>query len=113
MAARSIARVGDRRGVTVELDGRGATLSGDLDLGAYDVLAGSLEPLFERTGDLVLDVAKVTFVDSSAIRLLVRLQDSRNGAGAVHLKHPQAHVARVLEVAGVADLGIVLEASDG
>jgi anti-anti-sigma factor len=111
MRNRSIASVGDRGAVTVELvdDGAGARLAGDLDLGAYDVLAAGLEPLFERRGDVVLDIANVSFIDSSAIRLLVRLQSSREDGGAVRLRHPQAHVARVLEVAGVADLGIVVE----
>jgi anti-anti-sigma factor len=100
--------------VTVQLadDGSGATLGGDLDLGAYDVLAAGLEPLFAREGDLELDVANVTFIDSSAIRLLVRLQASRADGAAVRLRNPQPHVARVLEVAGVPDLGVVVE-TDG
>jgi len=111
MPDRSIPTVGDRVAVTVQLadDGSGATLEGDLDLGAYDVLAAGLEPLFERQGDIDLDVAGVSFIDSSAIRLLVRLQASRDNGGAVRLRHARAHVARVLEVAGVADLGMVVE----
>lgn len=114
MSDRRVASVGDRGAVTVRLadDGGGATLGGDLDLGAYDVLATGLEPLFEREGDVELDVANVSFIDSSAIRLLVRLQASRTNGAAVRLLHPQPHVARVLEVAGVPDLGVVVE-TDG
>jgi anti-anti-sigma factor len=100
---------------TVELrdDGRGATLHGELDLASYDAMSNSLAPLFDVAGNVVLDLADVTFIDSSAIRLFVRLQEARDGTGVVQLRGPQPHVARVLEVAGVTDLGIEMSGADG
>ena len=113
--AHSISHVEDMGAVAAEIwaDGRGATLAGELDLASYDKLSAVLEPLLDVDGDVSLDLADVTFVDSSAIRLFVRLQEARNGSdAALHLLHPQPHVARVLRVAGVSDLGVVLESSD-
>ena len=92
-------------------DASGASLAGELDLGSYDTLATDLGKLFDVSGDIVLDLADVTFIDSSAIRLFVRLQESRNGEGSVILRGVQPHVARVLDVAGVSDLGITMEGS--
>jgi anti-anti-sigma factor len=100
---------------TVELheDGRGATLHGELDLATYEALSTTLAPLFELDGDLRLDLTDVAFVDSSAIRLFVRLQESRGPGASVHLQGAQPHVGRVLEVSGVRDLGIEIEGADG
>ena len=100
---------------TVELsdDGHGATLHGELDLATYDAMSKTLAPLFEVVGNVVLDLTDVTFIDSSAIRLFVRLQEARDGSGVVELRGARPHVARVLEVAGVTDLGIEMGGADG
>ena len=97
--------------VRVELsDGlQGAKLFGELDLAVYEKVCAELTPLFESPGDLRLDLSEVEFLDSSAIRLFVRLQQSREGGGAVILGAPRPHVARVLAVAGVSALGIRVE----
>ncbi|MEP6759355.1 MAG: STAS domain-containing protein [Actinomycetota bacterium] len=94
--------------VRVELtDGlQGAKLSGELDIAVYEKLTAELAPLFEATGDLILDLSDVAFVDSSTIRLFVRLQQSRKDTGSVVLLRPQPHVARVLAVSGVGELGM-------
>jgi anti-anti-sigma factor len=113
-APRSIDAVADEMG-TVELedDGRGATLHGELDLASYEMISATLGPMFEATGDVVLDLSDVTFIDSSAIRLFVRLQESRNDTGVVRLRGAAPHVARVLDVAGVRDLGLQIEGDEG
>ena len=86
-------------------------LIGEFDLDVYEQVCDELTPLFETAGDVTLDLSQVEFLDSSAIRLFVRLQRSRNGDGTVALRAPRPHVARVLSVAGVEDLGIrVVEA---
>jgi anti-anti-sigma factor len=92
----------------------GATLRGELDLLAYEKAAEALGPLFEATGDVTLDVAGLSFVDSSGIRLFVRLQRALQDRGRLHLRGPTPHVASVFEVAGLTELGIAVEgASDG
>lgn len=101
--------------VQVELfDGLdGATLRGELDLLAYEKVAEALGPLFEATGDVTLDVSGLSFVDSSGIRLFVRLQRALQGRGRLHLREPTPHVASVFEVAGLTELGIAVEGASG
>ena len=86
-----------------------ARLIGEFDLDVYGKVCAELAPLFEASGDVTLDLSGVEFLDSSAIRLFVRLQQSRNGDGHVVLRAPRPHVARVLSVAGIAEIGIRVE----
>ncbi len=86
----------------------GARLIGELDLASYDDAAEALSPLFDAREDVVLDVAELSFMDSSGIRLLIRLRQSIDG-GTVVVRSPQPHVARLLEIAGLPDLGMRIE----
>jgi anti-anti-sigma factor len=104
------------RGFEIELSAGShrAGLSGELDMDSYDELMRSLGPAFDADGDLELDLADVTFVDSSAIRLFAQLERSRGDDAHLVLRSPQPQVERVLEVAGMADLGIrIRRPSDG
>jgi anti-anti-sigma factor len=87
----------------------GARLRGELDLLAYEKVAAALAPLFDAAGDVTIDVSELTFVDSSGIRLFVRLQRALHDRGQLHLRAPTAHVASVFEVAGLTELGIAVE----
>ena len=86
-----------------------AKLIGEIDLDVYEKVCAELAPLFEASGDVTLDLSGVGFLDSSAIRLFVRLQQSRNGDGNLVLRAPRPHIARVLSVAGIGELGIRVE----
>jgi anti-sigma B factor antagonist len=101
--------------VWVELseDAARASLGGELDLLAYDEVAAQLAPLFDAPGDVTVDVSELSFVDSSGIRLFVRLQRALGDRGRLHLQGPSPHVASVFEVAGLQQLGIVVEPADG
>lgn len=90
-----------------------AVLHGELDLLAYDEVAAQLAPLFDAPGDVTVDVSDLSFVDSSGIRLFVRLQRALDDRGRLHLSGPTPHVASVFEVAGLQQLGIVVEPGDG
>jgi anti-anti-sigma factor len=93
--------------------GQGARLVGELDLAQYERTDEAFAALFRADGDVILDLGELTFIDSSGIRLLIRLHAAvaeRGGRVIVH--DPAPHVVRVLEVAGLLDLGIVVEASD-
>lgn len=96
------------------LDGeQGARLVGELDLAQYERSDRALAPLFHADGDVILDLGALTFIDSSGIRLLIRLHAAvAEHGGRVILRDPTPHVFRVLEVAGLLDLGIVVETSD-
>jgi anti-anti-sigma factor len=79
-------------GARVELiDGlQEAKLIGEFDLDVYEKVCAELAPLFEATGDVTLDLSGVGFLDSSAIRLFVQLQQSRGGQGSLVLRAPAA-----------------------
>ena len=87
----------------------GARLSGELDLLVYEKADLALSPLFDAPGDVTIDVSDLAFIDSSGIRLLVRLERAIHERGVLHLRGPSPHIARVFEVAGLPDLGIVIE----
>lgn len=99
-------------GVELSDGARRAKLFGDLDLAAYDELLAKLSTFFANGGDAELDLSGVTFVDSSAIRLFIQLHRARPEGGHLVLVAPQPHVERVLEVAGLDDLGIKIARTD-
>ena len=79
---------------------------------SYEELQATLGPSFEAEGTIELDLAGVTFIDSSAIRLFAQLERSRADEAHLILVSPQPQVDRVLEVAGMEDLGILIRRSD-
>ena len=87
----------------------GARLVGELDLLGYEKADLALSPLFEAPGDVALDVSDLTFIDSSGIRLFVRLERAIRDRGSLHLRGASPHIARVFQVAGLPDLGIMIE----
>jgi anti-sigma B factor antagonist len=92
------------------LDGlNGARLSGELDLSTYDATAAALSPLFEASGEVTLDLSELSFVDSSGIRLFILLHQALDDRGLLVLRSPSAHVARILEIAGLPELGVRMD----
>jgi anti-anti-sigma factor len=57
----------------------------------------------------MIDVSKLEFVDSSGLRLFIRLRQALGDRGELILRSPQPHVARVVEIAGLRELGVRLE----
>ena len=98
-------------GFRVELlDGlNNARLIGELDLSSYDEATAALSPLFEATGQVILDLSELSFVDSSGIRLFIRLQQALQDRGGLILRSPTPHVAKILEIAGLPYLGVRLD----
>jgi anti-anti-sigma factor len=108
------ARVADdafRVELSDDLDG--ARLTGELDLLVYEKADVALSPLFEAPGDVTLEVSDLTFIDSSGIRLFVRLERAIRDRGVLHLRGASPHIARVFQVAGLPDLGIVIDGGAG
>ena len=96
-------------GFRVELHGSRARLIGELDLSTYDRAMAGLSPLFEASGEVTLDLSELSFVDSSGIRLLIKLHQALDHRGRLVLRLPSPHVAGILEIAGLPGLGIGLE----
>jgi anti-sigma B factor antagonist len=90
-------------------DGDGVRLIGELDLASYDEATRELSSLFETDGDVMLDLSELSFVDSSGIRLFIRLHLALEGRGTLTLRSPTPHVARILQMSGLADVGVRVE----
>jgi anti-sigma B factor antagonist len=97
-------------GFGIELNGdRTARLWGELDVAAYDAATAAAEPLFHADGDVTLDLSELSFIDSSGIRLFIRLHEALDGRGRLVLAGPISHVAYILEIAGLPEIGIGVE----
>jgi anti-anti-sigma factor len=77
-------------------------LSGEIDLAAVDAVEKKVRALVEGQPDvLVLDLRRVEFMDSSGLRLVLRLdQEQRERQGRLVLVRGGRRVARVLELTG-------------
>lgn len=81
------------------------TLSGELDLAtAGDVERELLGAEADGAATIVLDLADLTFLDSTGVRLLI-LADarSRSNGHSLTLRRPPDHVRRVLRICGIAE----------
>ncbi|MFD0374416.1 STAS domain-containing protein [Streptomyces sp. NPDC127112] len=90
--------------VTVKTDVGGVRVvvcSGDFDLDTINVLVEACADEDSQAGPLVVDVAGVSFADSSFLNVLVRLRNTRPLA----LRGPLPHqLRRVMELTEVLDL---------
>ena len=97
-------------GFGIELNGdRTARLRGELDVGAYDAATAAAAPLFHADGDVTLDLSDLSFIDSSGIRLFIRLHKALDGRGQLILAGPTSHVASILDIAGLPEIGVRIE----
>lgn len=93
-------RMGERREAgTVVL-----TLSGELDYGTAPEVQQRLAELREAQQPVLLDLDRLTFMDSTGIRLiLTACEASAERAWSFHVTRGSARVQRVLEAAQVID----------
>src|SRR5215204_3995154 len=91
----------------VGIDGA-ATLNvgGAIDLAAAPHLRERLHAVIgTTTGDVVVDLADVTFLDSTGLVVLIAAQRKLNETGRrLVLRNPSRFVHRVFDLAGVADV---------
>lgn len=80
-------------------------VAGDVDLAAADRLLAAVAPLIRPRAEVAVDCAQVRFLDSAGLRALLELnRKAQEAGGTLVLEAPSAAVARLLELAGVADL---------
>ncbi len=58
-------------------------------------------------GPVTVDMANVTFIDSSGLHLLARVASSLNGAAPLTLVNVPRRVLRVMEIVGMQDLSSI------
>ena len=84
-------------------------VSGELDLGAVEQFRAGMAPALERAGEIVIDLAEVTFIDSSGLRSIALLARAVRERG-ILLRYPQDPVLRVLEMIDLEEIpGIRIE----
>jgi anti-anti-sigma factor len=77
-------------------------LAGELDLSAVEALVGAVTPSLADPGDIVFDLSKLEFVDSTGIRTFLDFGRQLHGRGRLILVSPCRPVKRVLDLMGVA-----------
>ena len=76
------------------------TLAGEIDFDARSMLADTARHLPPAPGSVCLDLSRVTFMDSSGLHFLLRL-DQRVGQGRLRLVGVQEQPRRVLTLTGL------------
>lgn len=89
----------DRLDLQIEGDEIAAT--GELDSYTAPLLAGALEA---ASGGATVDMAGVSFIDSSVLKMLVEWHERfREHGAALQLRNPSKVVVRLLEISGLND----------
>ena len=80
---------------------RTVRLIGELDASNAEEFLETLLPQLEGGGDLVLNLAQLSFVDSMGLRSLLQLARELENTGKLLLDSPQRAVARTIELVGL------------
>jgi anti-sigma B factor antagonist len=79
----------------------GWILSGEIDAHTAPLLAAAMVDL--PSGIATVDVANVSFMDSSGLRVLIEAATrAREGGGDLLIAHPTSGIARLVEISGLA-----------
>ena len=78
----------------------GLRLIGELDLATVTELKAALESV-SRSDPVTLDLAQLTFIDSTGLHAIMEFARSQNGSGPLILASPSATAKRALEIAGL------------
>jgi anti-anti-sigma factor len=79
-------------------------LSGELDASSAPRVDEAVDLLVsDGARNLVIDLAEVTFIDSSGLRSLIRARKNLGEDDAVQLRSPQVGTIRLLEITGLTD----------
>jgi anti-sigma B factor antagonist len=79
---------------------RGYRLVGELDISTADQLAEVLREECRQSGDVILDISGLRFMDSSGLRVVLDACDQLRD-GHLIMRNPTPSVGRVFEVAGI------------
>lgn len=95
-------RIDLRRGAETDI----VRLAGEIDYGTVSRLRTALLELSreESTAEVVVDMAEVSFIDSTALSVLVQAKQRLEASGrSLRISDPQPKVDRVLELGGLRD----------
>ena len=78
-------------------------VSGEIDLATANEFRAALEKVFSGGSTALVDMAGVTFIDASGLRIILQVATSLNGGGPLTLVNAPV-AARLFRVVGMADL---------
>jgi anti-anti-sigma factor len=78
-------------------------VEGEIDIATADLLRSALEAALSAHPGLLVDMAQVTFIDATGLRVLLDVAGSMDGAGPLTLINA-SRVAKLLELVGLTDL---------
>jgi anti-sigma B factor antagonist len=84
--------------VEADWEERTFRLAGELDLATADELLRELRPSLATEGDIRLDLARLTFMDSSGLRTLIDVSRDLGERGRLVLRSPRGEVDEVLRM---------------
>ncbi|MGH9016763.1 MAG: STAS domain-containing protein [Acidimicrobiales bacterium] len=81
------------------------TVAGEIDIQTSPQLEKSLQGILEAgSASVFVDLADVTFLDSTGLSVLVgALQRCREAGGSLRLRSPKPNIRRVLEITGLTE----------
>ena len=90
--------------VITEIASNSVALRGEIDAHSAPILAARFQTLPAGDDDIVIDMADVTFMDSSGLRVLIDVhQRADTESRRLILSAPSQSVTRLLEVSGLTD----------
>ena len=78
---------------------QGLRLAGELDMSSASHVTDLLDPKLATGGRIVLDIAGLTFMDSTGLQVLIRSALTLGDRGAIVLRNPGNLVRSILELA--------------
>jgi anti-sigma B factor antagonist len=80
------------------------TLAGELDPHSAPSLRSTVDGLGADTRELVLDLAAITFIDSSGLREIIHANEAlASRGGRLVLRRPSSTTVRLLEISGLTE----------
>ena len=76
-------------------------LDGEVDLSTVEEFRSAIDQLLAKGHGLTVDLADVSFIDSTGLGLICETAVKMNGAGPLVLKNPSQVARMVLEIFGV------------
>jgi anti-sigma B factor antagonist len=77
-------------------------LSGEIDRASAEGVSSSLRPLIEAGGPVIIDLSRVTFMDSTGLHVLLEAAKVLGERGCIIVHGAQGAVAKVIEITRLA-----------
>jgi len=77
------------------------TVAGEIDLASAPQLKEALDRVAAERTSVTIDLAEVTFMDSSGLHVLFRFASAANGSGPVRIVNASRTVLRTMQIVGM------------